>query len=116
MADKDRMTEDEAALAPFFAAARAGAAEPSPALLAAILADAAAASAARRQAPARRRPGLRQLPGGWRVAMPLAAAAAAGFWIGFAADLGSADPSAWTVTAAAEDPVTGFFDLAAAEN
>jgi hypothetical protein len=122
MAEHDHdpaVTEDEAALAPFFAAAHAAAPAPSPTLLAAILADAAEASALR-SLPVRRRPGLRDRLarlGGWRVAAPLAAAAAAGFWVGLAADLDIADPAAWLAPPeAAADPVAAFFDLAAAEN
>ena len=46
-----------------------------------------------------------------------ASAAAAGFWVGLAADLDLADPAAWLASPeASADPVTAFFDLAAAEN
>lgn len=86
MSDEDR--RQEAALAPFFEAARAQAPEPSPDLLARVLADAEAAQAqpaARRAVP---RAGvwtrLAQGLGGWPGLAGLGAAGLAGLWIGLA--------------------------------
>lgn len=136
-------TPDEAALAPFFRAARTAEAQAlPPGLVADILADAAAVSAARhpalperRRAPAPRRPLLGRLLapfGGWPGAAVLGTAAAVGFWVGVAGSV-SIDAtgtvragSAWTHDLMADttadqgadqeaDPVASFFDLAALE-
>jgi hypothetical protein len=92
MSDEDR--RQEAALAPFFEAARAAGPEPSTALLARVLEDAEAAQA--RHAGAQARPGLGPRPraglrarlaqglGGWPALAGLAAAGVAGVWIGTA--------------------------------
>ncbi len=91
MGDKDK-THDP--LEVFFGAARAATPEPSPALLARVLADADAAMQRHRQtgphaAVARvpRRGGLAALLavlGGWRTVGGLVTATLAGLWIGFA--------------------------------
>jgi hypothetical protein len=89
MNDEDR--RQEAALAPFFAAARVSAFEPSAAVMARLLEDAEAAqarhmaAAARPAAPrtgfwARRAQGL----GGWPAMAGLVAAGLSGVWIGLA--------------------------------
>ncbi|HRO11943.1 hypothetical protein [Amaricoccus sp.] len=121
-----RDAEDEAALAAFFAAARAEEEGPSVALLSAILADAAGIHADRAVAPAARRflPagsgwGARLLApiGGWRGIAVLGGCAAFGFWLGLAGNL-SLDGTTLTTVAASESAVTGvdaFFDLAALE-
>ena len=119
----DRIPDDEATLAPFFAAARLDDPRPSRALLSAILADAGVVGAARAAAAA---PAAAVLPrrrrflavfGGWRVATALAAASIFGFWVGLSGTVDVRYPAGWT-TATAEplgDPVAGFFDLASAE-
>jgi hypothetical protein len=113
-------TPEEAALAPFFAAARRAPPEPSVALLSAILADAAEA-AAPRPSPAPRPPvraRWRAALGGWGGATALAACAMLGFWIGLAGGvtIDGATLQAGAVTAAdADDPVEAFFALAAVE-
>jgi len=88
MSTNETDRRQEAALAPFFEAARAQAPEPSPDLLARVLADAEAAQAqpvARRPVP---RSGLwtriAQGLGGWPGLTGLGAAALAGLWIGLA--------------------------------
>ncbi len=120
---------DEAALRPFFVAARAAEVPPRTALLSAILADAADVAAAQRLAPApaparsaglaaRLRRSVAPL-GGWRGLTTLAASAALGFWLGLAGNL-SIDGTTLSVgqaaAASADDPVADFFDLASAEN
>ena len=120
-------TDDEAALAPFFAAARAAPPDPSTSLLSAILADAAEAVAAPKPtAPARApvrlrlRDAVAPALGGWRGATALAACAALGFWLGIAGGI-SIDGTtlqAGTALVAADDgadPVESLFDLAAVE-
>jgi hypothetical protein len=116
-------TQDEAALAPFFAAARAAAPEPSTALLSAILADAAEAGAARRAPPARAprrsrwRDAVAPALGGWRGAAALAACALFGFWLGLAGgvSLDGTTLQAGSTAAADDGSVEAFFDLAAVE-
>ena len=118
--------EAEAALAPFFAAARA---EPGPstALLNKVIADAAEVAAARapRPAPAAQRRGIGQRlraafapVGGWPGLAALGTCAAIGFWAGLAGvgwlDAGDLSIDASTAEASA-DPVADFFDLAAVE-
>ncbi len=115
----------EAALEPFFAAARATEPPPSLALLSAILADAADAGAARLPAPRparrsawRRLRGLAEPLGGWRGLAALGACAAIGFWVGVAGGVSIEGGSVWTGSTPAEasaDPVGAFFDLASAE-
>lgn len=122
--DRDAPRAEEGALAAFFEAARAEPwPAPSPAFLAAVLADAAAVA---RAAPAPPRPGLlarlgaRLAPlGGWPGAGALAASAAIGFWAG-AVGLGAdyALPTLWPDVATLEvpaDAIGGFFDLASLE-
>ena len=122
---------DAAALAPFFAAARATAPEPPLDLLSAILADAAEAGAphpipARGPATARpdrpRRRSLAATLGGWRGATALAACAALGFWLGIAGSvtvdggmLRSDAASYASASAYGADPVETFLDLASLE-
>jgi hypothetical protein len=112
------------ALAPFFAAARAEAPEPSVALLSAILADAAEAGSARRPPPPARvrwRDAVAPALGGWRGATALAACALVGFWLGLAGGItiDGTTLAAGTALAAADDgadPVeTLLVDLAAVE-
>ena len=106
---------DEAALAPFFAAARAAAPEPPVRLLSAILADAAEASAPH-SAPVAAR--WRAVPAlGWRGATALAACAALGFWLGLAGGvtIDGATLQAGTLAADGGDPIETFLELAAME-
>ena len=110
---------DEAALAPFFLAARAGAPEPPLPLLTAILADAADIAAARRPAPpAPARPRWRgavpPVLGGWRGAGALAACAALGFWLGLAGGV-TLDGTTLATADDGADPVEALFELAAVE-
>lgn len=128
------MTGDEAALAPFFRAARAEEVILPPALMANILADAAAVTAERRPALPARQPAaarwtVRRLfapIGGWAGATVLGVSAALGFWIGVAGSV-SIDSSGtvqaesswaadWEQVAAGDDaaldPVTSFYDYA----
>jgi hypothetical protein len=119
--------EDEAAaaaLAPFFAAARATTPDPPVSLLSAILADAAEATApqpapAATSAPARARwrAALAPALGGWRAATALAACALLGFWLGLAGGvtIEGTTLQAGAAAAEADDPVEAFFDLAAVE-
>lgn len=137
------MTADERLLTPWFAAARAEAADPPLALLSAILADAGEIGAARTAAVAREpepepapepvavpaaapsRPKRRWLQGvgGWKGLTALAACAAIGFWIGIAGRVTIEDGAVWagSPTAAVDaesgldDPVVAFFDLASVE-
>ena len=117
--DADRAAT--AALAPFFAAGRAAAPEPSVALLSAILADAVSATAARAAAPAPAPAGRRWAPaiGGWRGATALAACALLGFWLGIAGELGAEGRTLGAAGVWAEDgtgdPADALFDLASAE-
>jgi hypothetical protein len=120
----DTMTDDprseEGALGPFFAAARAAAPAPEPALIAAILADAEAAMPRR---PSRRRasrnvlaPVLEML-GGWRGAGAVAASALIGFGIGLSGSgLMPEGPAVWLadgdLLATLADPVAPLFDTA----
>lgn len=122
--DRKSPTGDEAALAAFFAAARADEPPVPMALLSAILADAAELAAERAPAPAPvARPARRRLGrlfdplGGWRGATALAACALVGFWIGIAGDIAIDGTSvqAGTTVADSDDPVVEFFDLAALE-
>jgi hypothetical protein len=118
MADTDRKAgmADEAALRPFFAAARAAEPPVRTDFLTAILADAAAVRAAPRPAAAPSRRRLEAI-GGWRGFAALAASAAVGFWLGTTGAL-PVDEGAMAETAAVADsagPVADFFDLAAAE-
>jgi len=124
---------EEAALAAFFAAARAEDVEPRTALLSAILADAAEVHAARAtagSAPARpatatpvprRRFGAGVLSpiGGWGGLAALGACAALGFWLGLAGNLSLDGASLTTVAAsqsdAAETGAVAFFDYASLE-
>ena len=130
--DRDTpISDDEAVLAPFFAAARAEEAPPPTALLSAILADAAEVHAARTTpahpapTPPARRPrfGARLLSpiGGWGGLAALGACAAFGFWLGLAGDL-SLDGGTLTTVAAdqsddggADIGVGAFFDYASLE-
>lgn len=109
--DVDRMLE------PFFAEARGQSPEPSPDLLARVLADAAAVqvAAAAAQRPAawagRRGPswrGLLDLLGGWGGLGGLAAAGVTGLWIGVTGTgaLGDASGALWGGRALAAE--TGF--------
>ncbi len=117
-----RPDEDETALAPFFAAARAEEEAPRTGLLSAILADAAEVHAARTAIPApapRGGWGPRLLApiGGWGGLAALGACAAVGFWLGIAGNL-SIDGTTLTAGAASEssaDGVGAFFDLASLE-
>jgi hypothetical protein len=131
MADEDRkdraMTRDDEeteALAPFIAAARAEEPVPRIALLNAILADAADVSAARWTTDIARAPdrwtrlrALLEPVGGWRGAAALGLCAALGFWIGMSDEVAIEGTTVWAGAAAeaGADPVTAFFDLAAAE-
>jgi hypothetical protein len=113
---------EDAALAPFFAEARKRDAEtevPS-VLMARMMADADAV----RVIPTRQAvrsggllEGIREAFGGWRGAATLAACAVAGIWIGVSDVSETASTMIWAggSDAAAEDPVTAFFDLAAAD-
>ena len=123
------MTAEERLLAPWFAAARAEAADPPLTLLSAILADAAeirseirgeiggeigsdtggeigaarepaAAPAAVLAAPARPRRRWLQGVGGWKGMTALAACAAVGFWIGLAGRVTIEDGAVWAGTRA----------------
>ncbi|HET9068288.1 MAG TPA: hypothetical protein VFN28_06560 [Amaricoccus sp.] len=117
---------DEAALAPFFAAARAGETPPQTALLSAILADAAEVHAARAAPPAPALPAARKprfgarllAPiGGWGGLAALGACAALGFWLGLAGNL-SLDGTTLTTAAASQTGDAGvdaFFDYASLE-
>jgi hypothetical protein len=119
---------DDAALAPFFAAAQADAPELPTRLLNAMLADAADVAAVRpRPAPAAPpTPWWRRIRpfepiGGWRGLAALGACAALGFWIGIAGGVTVEGGTVWagsgsTVSEVATDPVGEFFDLASAEN
>jgi len=125
------MTAEERLLAPWFAAARAEAADPPLALLSAIIADAGAIGAMRTAAitpaPVPATPGPRrrwlQGVGGWKGLTALAACAAVGFWIGIAGRVTIEDGAVWAGTrtvaanaeAAPDDPVVAFFDLASVE-
>jgi hypothetical protein len=123
----------EAALEPFFAAARAAdrtaVRGPTTALLSAILADAAEVSAERAAAAAEPLAAghgayLRAI-GGWRGLTALAACAALGFWLGIAGEVpidtgGSAWSSYGTSDGASaegggDDQLGAFYDLASAE-
>jgi hypothetical protein len=108
------MTQDDETLEAFFAAAGREEVAPSPALIAAVLADAAAVTSAR-EAHRSRRAAAR-----WRGWVPataaLAASALLGFWIGVAGEGAQVSLFAETTAGEAEDPVGGFFDLASAEN
>jgi len=90
MSTSDEDKREEAALAPFFEAAREAAPEPSAQLLARVLADAGAVQDRRAAAarPATVRAGLRTRIarglGGWPAMAGLAAAGLAGLWIGLA--------------------------------
>ncbi|WP_343079706.1 dihydroorotate dehydrogenase [Ostreiculturibacter nitratireducens] len=120
-ANEERMLED------IFAAARREAPEPSPALMARILADAEAVQAAdtaQRAATIRRnsrRPGLFASAitalGGWGAVGGLAAATLAGVWIGFTGmgALGSTAAGLWGAaeSAATVDLIPGEADFAA---
>lgn len=120
--------QDEAVLAPFFAAARnEGDGGPSTALLSAILGDAAEVAAGR-QAPGRpsrmaapRRGRLRPLLGpigGWRGLAALGVCAALGFWIGQASGIaidGAELTAGSTSPYSATDQLGAFFDLASVE-
>lgn len=114
---------DAAALAPFFAEARARELGPTTALLSAILADAGAVAAERR-APALPMPSgrFRRL-GGWRGLVALAACAVLGFWIGIAGNVpieagtnasASYDSDA-SSDSGADDQLGAFYDLASLE-
>jgi hypothetical protein len=111
-------SEDEAMLAPFFAAARVAPPEPPLRLLSAILADAAEARA---PAPATSAAGprWRGLPalGGWRAATALAACAVLGFWLGLAGGvtIDGTTLQAGSFAADGGDPIETFLELAAAE-
>jgi hypothetical protein len=118
---------DEAALARFFAAARADAPEPPARLLNAILADAAEVAHARQPAPAPvprprwRRLGRLEPIGGWGGLAALGACAAFGFWVGIAGGITVEDGTVWAGSASAlsdnaTDPVGEFLALAAVEN
>jgi len=94
MSTTDKDESDAAALAPFLAAARATAPEPSRAFLARVL-EAAEAEQARIAMPARvpGPPGgpcarIRQGLGGWPALAGLAAAGLAGLWVGLALPAG----------------------------
>ena len=115
--------ETEADLAPFFAEARRRDAEtevPS-VLMARIMADADGVRMAAMPRRGTRRPGVLEgfsaAFGGWRGATALAACAVAGVWVGMSDVSDTASALLWSGNAgiAAEDPVTAFFDLAAAE-
>ena len=112
-------TADEAALAPFFLAARAGAPEPPLPLLTAILADAAEARSPAPAAPAPVRRGrLAPAFGVWRGAAALAACALLGFWLGLAGGVTVDGATLRAVAASAADdgdPIETFLDLAAME-
>ena len=106
---------DEAALAPFFAAARAAPPEPPVRLLSAILADAAEAGAPLAAPVAAR---WRAVPAlGWRGATALAACALLGFWLGLAGGvtIDGTTLQAGTVAADGGDPIETFLELAAME-
>jgi hypothetical protein len=119
--DRRTMTpDDEAALAPFFAAARAAPPEPPLRLLSAILADAAEAGAPAPAAPAappRWRTVLAPALGGWRAATALAACALLGFWLGLAGGvtIDGTTLQAGSFAADGGDPIETFLELAAAE-
>jgi hypothetical protein len=117
MADIDRKAgmADEAALRPFFAAARAAEPPVRTDFLTAILSDAAAVRAAP-PPPVAAAPRRFAAIGGWGGLAALAASAAVGFWLGTTGAL-PVDERAMAETAAvAESPVAEFFDLAAAED
>lgn len=124
-------TRDEDELERFFAAARADAAEPSLALLGAILRDAATVTAERD--PVREAPAVRAAPppagstrlapiGGWPGFAAMAACAVIGFWAGMAGNLSldgmTLERSAGlgSQVASADDPVDAFYTLGTAEN
>jgi hypothetical protein len=120
MADIDRMAgqADEAALRPFFAAARAAEPPVRTDFLTAILADAAAVRRTAPPPPAAAAPRRLAAIGGWRGLAALAASAAVGFWLGTTGAL-PVDEGAMAETAAVAEsagPVADFFDLAAAED
>lgn len=126
--ERDALRREEGALSAFFDAAREEPwPAPSPAFLAAVLADAAAIAPRRPAllAPAPRlgllaRIGARLAPlGGWAGTTALAASAAIGFWAG-AVGLGAdyAMPTFWPDVATLESPadaIGGFFDFASLE-
>jgi hypothetical protein len=112
--------DQDDALEPFFAAARAAGEGPRTALLSAILADAAEMHAARTApapaAPRRPARGVRLLApiGGWRALAALGACAALGVWLGLAGNL-ALDGATLTAGASAADGLDAFFDYAALE-
>ncbi len=121
-ADKDDSMRDdprseEGPLGPFFAAARAAAPAPDPALIAAILAD---AEVAMPRPPSRNRSVLApvlEMLGGWQGAGAVAASALIGFGIGLSGNgLVPEDPAVWLaggdVLATLADPVAPLFDTA----
>ena len=104
MTDRDDHDEhDDGALAPFFDAARRGVPEPGEAFLTRLADQAAAEFKAAR--PIRERPPAFRAAVSWFGGLGgLAAAGAAGFWIGFAPPAGWIDPAnlVGDVTAAVE--------------
>lgn len=106
----DETRRDEAALAPYFAAARQAPPEPPLALLSAILADAGAVGAAPAPVPAPARHPARR----WGGASALAASALLGFWVGLSGSF-SLDGTTLQAGTAGDDSVLALLDLDAEE-